>query len=683
MLVVFGAVVYLIVRNISLFGNVLLVLLGFGAVVIVHEFGHFIVAKLSDIKVEAFSIFMPPTLLGIQRTESGLRFRILPKLFPKKDSDSDDSQLSLTVGRPGRAGETEYRIGLVPFGGFVKMLGQEDTGPVKENDDPRSFANKAVGIRMAVISAGVFFNLISAIILFVVVFLVGIRLTPPIVGGVAPNSPAALAGIMPGDEIIEVGGKRGNLDFGDIRVAAALSGGNEEVSLKVRRGAEVLDFAVAAERKQTTMGEQKVFGILPADTRTVAQLPESDANTLFERTGLKPGDRIRAVNGKEVYNGWELKDILDDTFAERTDPVSNKIESFDVEIPLSLLAVNPYEAGYESSLGDVYLMHPRLKVTDIVDDSAADKAATPLQSGDIVVEIADTENPTYEEMRKITTEYENKELTIKVLRKDTDGIERTLTLAVMPRRSEDGERVLIGVGIVRDLEHAVVAGTVTAGESTPMAAIPSGALITTVNGVGVSDFYDIAREIGKNLGRSITIAYVLGDAVADSVVLTEQEAEKLVPVKSVFAEIIPFEPLERLYRASGPVDAVVMGYKKTLKFIAQTYVTLKRLIGGVVKVKDLTGPVGIMAISYRIVTERPFIYYLYFVGLISAIIAVMNFLPLAPLDGGWIVFLLVEKFKGSALSERVQGAIVYTGWALIGALLLYVTFNDFVRYIVN
>jgi len=365
--------------------------------------------------------------------------------------------------------------------------------------------------------------------------------------------------------------------------------------------------------------------------------------------------------------------------AERTDPVSNKIESFDLEIPLSLLAVNHYEGGYGSGLGNVYLMHPRLRVTDIVDDSAADKAATPLQSGDIIVAIADTETPTYEEMRKITTEHENRQLMIKVLRQSSDGTDKTLTLAVTPRRSKDGERVLIGVGIVRDLEHAVVAGTVSAGESTPLAAIPRGALITTVNGAGVSDFYGIAREMGKNLGRSITIGYTLADGVARSVVLTEQETKKL----AILSEGIPFEPLERLYRASGPVDAVVMGYKKTVTFVGQTYVTLRRLIGGVVKVKDLTGPVGIMAISYRIVTQRPFIYYLYFVGLISAVIAVMNFLPLAPLDGGWIVFLLVEKFKGSALSERTQGAIVYTGWALIGALLLYVTFNDFVRYIVR
>jgi regulator of sigma E protease len=114
-------------------------------------------------------------------------------------------------------------------------------------------------------------------------------------------------------------------------------------------------------------------------------------------------------------------------------------------------------------------------------------------------------------------------------------------------------------------------------------------------------------------------------------------------------------------------------------FIAQTYVTLRRLIGGLVSPKDLMGPVGIITLSYRIVADRPLVYYVYFLGLISAAIAVFNFLPLPPLDGGLVVLLLVEKIKGSALSQRMQAIIAYAGWTLIGTLILYVTFNDIVR----
>ncbi|GAI39825.1 unnamed protein product, partial [marine sediment metagenome] len=124
--VVFVVVVSLIARNINAFGNVLLVILGFGAVILVHEFGHFIIAKLSGIKVEAFSIGFPPILVGIRRTEDGYRIRMLPSFFQKENDESDDGSLCFTVAKKGKASETEYRIGLIPFGGFVKMLGQED-----------------------------------------------------------------------------------------------------------------------------------------------------------------------------------------------------------------------------------------------------------------------------------------------------------------------------------------------------------------------------------------------------------------------------------------------------------------------------------------------------------------------------------------------------------------------------
>jgi len=91
------------------------------------------------------------------------------------------------------------------------------------------------------------------------------------------------------------------------------------------------------------------------------------------------------------------------------------------------------------------------------------------------------------------------------------------------------------------------------------------------------------------------------------------------------------------------------------------------------------GPVGIITFSYRIVAEQPLINYAYFLGLISATIAVLNFLPMPPFDGGLVVLMIIEKIRGAALSERAQGIVAYAGWALVLVLLVYVTFNDIVR----
>jgi len=209
--------------------------------------------------------------------------------------------------------------------------------------------------------------------------------------------------------------------------------------------------------------------------------------------------------------------------------------------------------------------------------------------------------------------------------------------------------------------------------------IPRGAEITAVGGTAVSDFYDIIREIRRNAGRRVTIYYRLGQREAESITFDVGDAESFIKVKSTFSEAVPFKPLERLYKATGPVDAIVFGYNRTVMFIAQSYVTLKRLIGGIISPKLLIGPVGILKFSYDIVAERPAIEYAYFLGLISACLAVMNLLPLLPFDGGHLVFLLLEKIKGSPVNERIREGVTYVGLVFVGILFLYVTFNDILR----
>ena len=707
-LVIFAVVLYLIVRHINTFGNVLVVLVGFGAVVLVHEFGHFIVAKLSDINVEAFSIFMPPIFLGVRRTEEGLRFRLLPKLVNKENGQEDESLLSFTIGRRGKPGETEYRIGLIPFGGFVKLLGQEDTGPTKSTDDPRSFANKPVRTRVLVIAAGVLFNVLSAIVFFMIVFLVGIKLPPAVVGNVMPNSPAARAGLKPGDEIIEIAGKSKDLDFSNVMLAAALSGPDEKVPLTVRHedGSEET-FRLVAERVQ---GEpMKEFGIVPPMSLTVAEV--TDVNVLQEETGLLPGDRIKAVNGKTVQTYWELVRAIENTIAPQA---MLEVQRADKSVQTQVDLILPHtptifdEVQSEADLNHICSMVPRLRITAVADgespsvqesDSPLHKVKNrfaswfrkeakkedtnqnelELKTGDIILEVGNRTYPAYKELRDITTDYENKKLPMRVLRTEQHGGEKIENVSVVPRRSPGGDRVVIGIYVALDAQHPVVAKTIEAKDGPAKLDIPRGAVIVAVNDQEVASFYDIIEQIHQAADERIKIDYRLDEQTTGSVVAHTTGNKDLISVKPTLAEFIPFKRLEKLYRAEGPIETITMGYRRTVTFVAQAYVTLKRVVGGVVSPKHLMGPVGIMAFSYRIVAEKPLVDYVYLLGLISAVIAVFNLLPLPPLDGGLIVLMLVEKVKGSAISERVQGVIVYAGWILIGTLLLYVTFNDIVR----
>jgi regulator of sigma E protease len=357
---------------------------------------------------------------------------------------------------------------------------------------------------------------------------------------------------------------------------------------------------------------------------------------------------------------------------ERPYPVSHKVEQVESRIPLTI-SVARREVKSESDLSHICFMVPRLRITDVLSEEAG-VGASNLKSGDIILAAGDVENPTYAELRDITTRYEKKELALKVLR-DVNGVEDVVAVTVVPKRLRKEGRVMIGIALALDAEHPVVAKTV--GDSAP--AIPRGAAVTAVNGVKVSNFYDIIRQVRSNRGSQVTIEYRLNDQTAGGVAVDAGAAEKLITIESNFAKPIPFEELKRLYKATGPVEAIEMGCNKTVIFIAQTYITLKRLVGGSVSPKELMGPVGIVTLSYRIVAEQPLIYYVYLLGLISACIAVFNFLPLPPLDGGHIVLLTIEKIKGSALNERTIGIIAYAGWALIGTFFLYVTFNDVVR----
>ena len=97
----------LIAQNAQTSWNIFLAVLGFSAVVFIHECGHFFVAKAGGIKVEVFSVFIPPLLLGIRRTEEGFRLRVLPSLFPKPDDPEGNGLMCFTFGPKGKAGDTE------------------------------------------------------------------------------------------------------------------------------------------------------------------------------------------------------------------------------------------------------------------------------------------------------------------------------------------------------------------------------------------------------------------------------------------------------------------------------------------------------------------------------------------------------------------------------------------------
>lgn len=297
-------------------------LLGLGLVIFVHELGHFTMAKLADIRVEEFA-------LGFG-----------PRLFHFKGK------------------ETDYRINLLPIGGYVRMAGQEDFRPQKEKEeaDPRSFNSKSVGARLAVVSAGVFMNIVLAALLFVIVALMGIRFPAPIVGGTLSGFPAQSAEIRwqaPADGLREDEGPRRRGDRGAARPPTASQAGLERVTYGLKPGDRILKingeaidrftqipaaaafgepretFKVTLSRRfddKTEVGAARLgvsplkdrlaFGILPAFNTTLSGLGNYIASDPFE-----DGDRVIAVNGRRIDHQWQIES-LEETLGGSETPVT-------------------------------------------------------------------------------------------------------------------------------------------------------------------------------------------------------------------------------------------------------------------------------------------------------------------------------------------------------------------------
>jgi len=197
----------------------------FGLLVLVHEFGHFITAKWAGIRVEEFGIGFPPRIVGLrQRDEGGWEVIWLGGKRHEEDSYGSRKQtpFSGTSGGVSASGtpisnHTIYSINLIPIGGFVRMPGENgDINDESGNYDSQSFAAKSAGKRLIVLVAGVTMNVLLAMVLFTFAFGFGEPKLLPQIGKVVPGSPAAAAGIRPGDTIVSANNQPVNF-FSDLQ----------------------------------------------------------------------------------------------------------------------------------------------------------------------------------------------------------------------------------------------------------------------------------------------------------------------------------------------------------------------------------------------------------------------------------------------------------------------------------
>ena len=229
--------------------------------VFVHELGHFLAARKFGAKVEEFGIGIPPRLAGIYKRGGKWKFVWGPKV------KSEEVE------------ETIYSLNLLPIGGFVKIKGEDG-----ENKDSDSFASKKPYQKFIMLFAGVFMNFVAAVVLFSVVFAMGINIPYEFAGGglgriqysfvqidnVLRNSPADEVGIMSGDVIKKVNGR----DIRSAREFSAIVSSVEQVQIVLQRGEELKEFSIEPKYMEEVQG-RKVIGVEISDMAFVKYDPFS------------------------------------------------------------------------------------------------------------------------------------------------------------------------------------------------------------------------------------------------------------------------------------------------------------------------------------------------------------------------------------------------------------------------
>jgi membrane-associated protease RseP (regulator of RpoE activity) len=430
-----------------------LIFLGFSAVIFVHELGHFLVAKWADVRIEKFCIGFGRELIGFTR------------------------------------GETRYGFNILPLGGYVKMLGQEDfvvdkSGELKVKDNPDSFISKSIGQRMVIISAGVVMNLLFAAVAFAIVVMVGRMESPPIIGLVREDMAAGRAGLQVGDRIRAVNGDTIR-NFTDLTMAIVLSDPNEELVLDVERDGKLVspkprvlpEFRKDEEVRQIGIASGMNLRVARPTLGVAEEYLPGELQAKDELRRLASAERGQEFNGVGPFlraviaqRGAPLEVIvkrprdpeaLKDEMCLEADP---DIETTEVSVQIQAKWVPvAYEPG-ETVSGSLLGLVPRMTVIPLKLQESFEKAG--VEPGDVITSIGGIAHPNHAELKEVISTHPDQEVSIEVRRTraaNHDLAARTVEFCVRHRETLI-QAALEDVGTAPEAARRLIDGSDLPGE---------------------------------------------------------------------------------------------------------------------------------------------------------------------------------------------------------------------------
>ena len=599
-----------------------------GLLILVHELGHFLTAKWFGVRVRRFALGMGPVLVKWQR------------------------------------GDTEYSLRPIPIGGFVDLVGEH---PEAEGaDDPKALWRRPVWQRIVVFSAGVVMNALLAIVLFSAAFLIGVNVIAPIAGEILPGSPAEKAGLRAGDRVLALGvaGQEPTpiQAFDDLMYAVTLENAGTEFTIEIGRPAAEGDepvrktFRVKSFRPEGSLGP--MFGInVPQDTVLAKMLTTSPAY----QAGLEVGGRILAVDGKPITFLHQAAEALEQAPAG---PVVLTIErkGRNQDLRIDPAELKEYRYG----------LAPPTGVEKVLPDSPAEKAG--IQKADRVVQAGEVRWPTPSQISEVVQAAGAGSSVDLVLARGGERIEVTCQVAMMD--AEDGQKPMIGLAMAGAVGDPVEIGQVEAGGAADRAGLRPGDIILSVGPKGKmpGNWNDVVAELVRKPGAPVAVTVERGSQVVETTLTPDAVPYERFTLEGIAAKPV-YVALPRIY---NPLTAAGEGLKRTRLWFGRIYTSLAQMVRGQVSTQTVGGPVLIVQASLAI-AEQGLGTLMSFWGMLGVSLAVLNFLPLPPFDGGHVLFAIIAKIKGSHVSLKVQTAFWAAGWVMVGLLILLVMWQDIDR----
>ncbi|MCI0681737.1 MAG: site-2 protease family protein [Gemmataceae bacterium] len=686
---------------------VIKVAIGLSFVIFIHELGHFLAAKWCDVQVSAFSIGFGPAIPGcwFQWGETTYKFALFP------------------LG------------GYVQMLGQVD--GDESSDGSEE--DPRSYRNKTVGQRMLIISAGVIMNVILAFLCFIAVYRInGKDRTAAVVDTIDSHAPSFRQGIRTGMTVEQIGSRK-DPTFEDLMTSVVFTSDGETVKFIGRRAYDAepleLDIIPRLEKGDTRpmIGVGFASRLELASSRLMG--PDStgpywEGSPASRATPkLRHGDWIIATTDPD--DPAKVMDLPRDPRNQQNE----QPDFFEFQRRLMRLAGQEVTLRVRHTDGtteDVkvppafhYTLGLRMRIGQIVairDGSPAAKAEivaaskTNQRDGDVILRVevskADGSKEVLCDEKTLDPErlpYQLQQwadglrnakakapwtVTLHLRRHRIEGLQEfdrvTQTLEwddswrfdrVVPQH-QDSPMAIPELGLAYQIKPDI-AGTLPG--PVPSKPLERGDVIQQL--VVTTQLGDDERtdtlEIGNNWAY---VSYWLYQRTAPITMVQlkikqgkDTETVTIVPTHDDAWPLADrgwiFMPDERREKADSIAEAIGLGLRDTGRFMTQVFQTLRGMITSRLSTKLLGGPITIARTAYRIAGYDMW-EFIFFLGLISVNLAVINFLPIPVLDGGHMVFLLYEKVFRKPASEAVRIGATYAGLAVILSLMIFVLYLD-------